>query len=416
MKPIQPLVRLQAWWLLALIFFIPISLKYIWMEPFAISSLNLLSVGFVGLGIINLMLGYVPYKPVRYTSFAFMLIALLLALAYALLFTHPLRNGIGLWTSRLLQPLLVGFFTFQLLRVRAMTLSKITGALFWSLVPLFILGGMQAAGLLPYADPGRITASYTFPNTFARYIDIILLVTLPWLLLEHIKPKWLYVIVWFLGVVLLVGTKSYNGVVSFYVGVIIVLILLPSQYKRLKKISLTVLLLLAVVVSVNAPRLPKWQTSINDSRLTRLEFWQVARGIIRDNFWTGIGIKTWELQYPKLVEKYGPYPPLNWGSAQPHNVFLDSFVKAGLPGFLAITWFLLWPLSEAGRFIQENKKNPHLWFGLSILAYSIALVVFGLIDDPLWSDDVMPLRFILLFGFVWLLAEVRQNKEVTAAV
>jgi O-antigen ligase len=160
--------------------------------------------------------------------------------------------------------------------------------------------------------------------------------------------------------------------------------------------------ILAIIVVINAPKLPKYETSITSSRLTRLQFWTVAEGVIRDHFWTGIGIKTWEDTYPQLVQKYyiDVYhkPPLNYGSVQPQNVFLDSFVKAGLPGFIAITAVLLWPIFEGIALARTYKeRNPDWWVGLSLAAYGVALLVFGLIDDPLWSDDTMPILFILYF-------------------
>lgn len=401
------LQQLQKWWLLFLVFAVPFSLKYITEIPFAISWLNVISVGFIGLGFFNLIVGVMPLQIPRHRAFLLLLGCVLLAMAYALLFTHPLRNGLGLWTSRLLQPLLVGFFAYQLLENNVLKVSQIVGALFWSIPALIVLGGLQYTGVIDYRDPGRITASYFYPNTFARYMDILLLITLPWILFSIKKNKRLAMGIWLLGVVLLLTSKSYNGAVSLFAGVVTLLLLLPESFVTVKRVALGALALVAVVVIVNAPKLPKWQTSIQDSRLTRLEFWEVARGVIKDNFWTGIGIKTWEKNYPQLVEKYYIQKhhvlPRNWGSVQPHNVFLDSFIKAGLPGFLAITALLLWPIFEGVRFARSYKaKNKNWWFGASLASYGVAMLVFGLIDDPIWSDDTMPLLFILYFSLTWV--------------
>lgn len=404
-------ISLQRWWLLFLLFAVPLSLKYITKDPFAISWLNVLSLGFIGIGFLNLAFGFVPLKPIKHKPFIVLLVVFLLAMAWALLFTDPLRNGIGLWTSRLLQPLLVGFFAYQLLANTKVTARDCIKALFWSLVPLLLLGVMQYAGMIEYRDPGRITATYFYPNTFARYVDILLLTTLPWILFGHVKNKRLHLGIWALGIVLLLSSQSYNGAVTLAAGLVTILLLLPHAFATAKKLGLTALILVGLLVLINAPKLPKYQTSITDSRLTRLEFWNVAAGVIRDNFWTGIGIKTWEKEYPQIVEKYyiQKYKklPLNWGSVQPHNVFLDSFIKAGLPGFFAITALLLWPIFEGIAFAKRAyaKRDPNWWYGMSLAAYGVGMLVFGLIDDPIWSDDTMPILFVLYFVLAGLVAK-----------
>lgn len=396
------LISLQRWWLLLLLFLIPFSLRYLTKEPFAISYLNLLSVGFIALGSLNALLGYIPFRGIRHKPFLLLLGVVLLALAYALFFTDPLRSGIGLWTSRLTQPMLVGFFAYQLFEHRLVSYRSCMWALFGSLLALVFVGGLQSVGVIPYRDPGRITATYFYPNTAARYFISLLLMTLPWILFGHVKQKRLMLGLWLLGFLLVLTTKSYNGVVSLGAGLVMLLLLLPRPFQVFKRVALMSLVIIALVIVVNAPKLPKWETSIRDSRLTRLEFWDVAMHVIQDNFWTGIGIKTWELTYPKLVETYGPFPPLNWGSVQPHNVFLDSFVKAGLPGFFAITAFMLWPILEGWVVVKRawKQKASDWWLGLSVAAFGLSMLTFGLIDDPLWSDDAMPFRFIVLFMMV----------------
>jgi len=400
MKHNPVLIRVMAWWCLALLFLIPVSLHYLTLYPFAISWLNLLSVGFIGLGIINYLIGNLPYRPVTPKSIILVIVGLIAAMAWALLFTHPLRNGIGLWTSRLLQPLLVGFFVYQLLANESLRLETMIQTLFWSLVLLIAIGGLQASGVIQYSNPGRLTDFYQFPNTFARYIVILLMITLPWILIQPRKTKYWYLGGWILGVALLLGTKSYGGVLSFFTGLLALFLFLPEPYRRLKRIVILSLIILAALIAINAPKLPKWQTTINDSRNSRLEYWHIAAGVIRDHFWTGIGIKTWETDYLTLLQKFGPLAenryPINWNSPQPHDVFLDSFVKAGFPGFLAITALLLWPI-VVGYEVVRQFETGHIywWFGLSMLAYGVAMITFGIADDPLWSDDTMPLLFIL---------------------
>jgi O-antigen ligase len=257
---------------------------------------------------------------------------------------------------------------------------------------------------------------YQFPNTFARYVAYLLVLTFPYILTLK-QNKTPYLVGWFFGIALLIGTKSYGGTVAFFIALLALLISLPSQiYRSFKYVAIGGLVIIALLVSLNAPKLPKWQTTINDSRASRLEYWHIAFGVIHDHFWTGIGIKTWETDYIDLLKKYGPLAqnklPLNWSSPQPHDVFLDSFVKAGFPGFIAITALMLWPAVIGYQLVRQyEKKDAYWWFGVSMIAYSVAMIVFGIADDPLWSDDTMPLLFILYFS---LAAVVNQTENMRA--
>lgn len=401
---------------------IPFSLKYWTEKPFAISYLNVICLFFLGLGAVWLW----QKKPIQVErSLKWVVWALFLVFIYALFFTHPLRNGVGLWVSRLILPFLVGWLSLQMLAKEVIRLEEIAGALFISLGLLLIGSVLQIVGVIPPSSfaSNRLTVLYQFPNTFARYVEILLLMTFPWLLLSSSKAKistsWT---IWFLGIVMLLLTVSYNGFVSFVVSLVVIILFLPVNYKKVKQISLTAIAIILLILSLNASRLPKWQESMTSSRETRLEYWRVAEGVIKDHFWTGIGIKGWENKYQENLLKYAKPPFLNWVSPQPHNVFLDAMVKAGLPGLLAIVALLLWPIVAVVKLLKRGgllAKEKVLslgsanWFVLGILGYSVAMLVFGLIDDPLWSDDTMPLLFVLYLAVGWVISKLRNgNKEI----
>ncbi len=414
MKQLQRIFTfVLRWSFLLLVAGIPFLLQYLTKDPFAISRLNIWSLGLVGLVCLAVVTRTIPFSVPKHRPFWVMIGGLFLAMAWALLFTDPIRNGVGLWTSRLVQPFLVGLCGYQLLSAGVVKPKEITAAFFVSLLGLLVAGTMQYVGIIEYRDVNRITATYFYPNTFARYLDIILLVSLPWIIFQA-KYKRLSLGFWLLGIVLLLTTHSYNGVVTLVAGMVTFLLLLPSPFAATRRLILFSLVGVALLVGFNVQKLPKYQTTITDSRLTRLEFWQVATNILKDKnyFWTGIGIKTWEKEYPRLVETYYVKPynrlPLNWGSVQPHNVFLDSLIKAGLPGLIAITCLLLWPITEGVALAKTYRQhNPDWWIGVSLAAYGVGMFVFGLIDDPIWSDDTVPVLFILYFMLAFVVTRRR---------
>jgi hypothetical protein len=222
------LVLAQKWLTLFLLTTIPLTLHYLTEHPFAISTLNVLSVAVILLGLFNVITGQLKAHYPGEKSFSYVIGGLLLAMAWALFFTHPLRNGVGLWTSRLGQPLILSVMSYQLLANRVLQLGEIVGTLFFSLIPLVVIGGLQVSHIIPYGQPGRITGLYQFPNTFARYDFMLLLISLPWILIKVAKRRLVPAFVlWGLGVLLLIGSVSYGGVASCFAGILTILFLLP---------------------------------------------------------------------------------------------------------------------------------------------------------------------------------------------
>ena len=406
------LLRCTRLWFFFTIVTIPFSLTYITVHPFALSYLNVISVIFILLTSACLATGCIHYKPVNDRSLIVLCGLLFLVIVYAIPFTHPLRNWVGFGVSRLGQPFLVGFASYQLLANKVIKVEEIIKALFYSLIPLCIGGLLQLVDILPHRDPTRITVLYSFANTFARYVDILLTLSLFWLLFSGSKATYLRISLWVAGGFLLLTTISYNGVVSLVLAFGITFLLLPKQFRRAQYWLYSIGIAVTLLVASQVQHLPKWHMSINDSRVTRLEFWKVATMSIKDHFWTGIGIKGWETQYPQLVVKYAHGPILSRVSMQPHNVFLDSFLKAGLPGFIIITALLIWPIVKG---YQLFRRAPTLqnggWFGLSIFTYGVAMLLFGIIDDPIWSDDTIPLLFILYFAVSYELCRIQKKEK-----
>lgn len=404
------LVKIGRAWLLFLVFAIPFSLRYITKEPFAISYLNLLSVGFIGLTALNGLLGAFPKYKIESRYFVITLILFIVAISWGFLNSEPLRSGFGIMTSRGIQPILVGYGAFLYVRNGYLLPSRIFGSLFASLIGLIIVSALQWGGVLALTDPQRITATYFYPNTFARYMVILMMLTLPWIIFGIKKYKRVLLGLWLLGIVVLLSTVSYNGTVSIVIGLSVIVILLPKELNKVKLLYFGCILIGGLIIGLNATKLPKWETSITSSRLTRLEFWDTAAKTIKDHYWTGIGLKGWETRYPELVVKYhaiGRFP-LNWGSPQPHNVVLDSLLKAGIIGFIGIIGLLVWPAVSGLRYVKL-KGTRKGWIGLSVVAYGVAMLFFGIIDDPLWSDDTVPLLFIVSFLLVSQLIQTHEK-------
>src|SRR3989344_6061 len=391
------LLKANGWLFLVLITLIPFSFGYVWREPLAISYLNLLSVAFLILTLINLVLGSLHRQKINQKSLVVLIVLMFLMLIWGSLFSHPWRSILGPWTSRFLQPLLVGYSGYLLLKSGQLKLSVIAGALWVSLALIAGHGLLQWIDILPSNNASRLTGLYAFPNSFARYVEILLLLLWPYLVLSKDRFRPLQLLIWLAGLLVLVGTVSYAGIGSFIVGLTTIIAFLPKSFRRLKIVYIVILLVAILGGGVYRTQLPKYQATTTTSRESRQQFWQVAWATIKEHPLTGIGLEGWERQYPELARKHLAVVPIEPTTAQPHNIYLDATLRAGLLGLIAIMYLLFWPIVITVRLAKEGleKIGEERWLVLGVLGYATAMVVFGLVDDPIFSDDVMLMLFII---------------------
>ena len=191
----------------------------------------------------------------------------------------------------------------------------------------------------------------------------------------------------------MLASLSYGVAYSFVLGLLASLWLLPRHFRKVQLTASALVILGAVATLLLGPKILVWHNGTEASLIIRSQFWRIALPTISAHLWTGIGLKGWELQYPQLIQQYGTHLGriLAGTSEQPQNFFLDCLLKAGVPGLIAITAF---PLLIGRRAYQAAKQGS--WFGYGAFACIVSIFFFGLLDDPLWSDEVMPLLFVLL--------------------
>ncbi|GEM_PF-1973045 len=120
----------------------------------------------------------------------------------------------------------------------------------------------------------------------------------------------------------------------------------------------------------------------------RVENYQVAWAIIKDHFWTGVGLGQIGVQYPKYQAL--PYSPADYAnhpytySEHVHNDFLQFWVEGGLIGlvlFLAVLVVYSFTVFQFFKNPEISKENKELLLG--VLASMVALLVQSLSNFPL---------------------------------
>jgi tetratricopeptide (TPR) repeat protein len=145
----------------------------------------------------------------------------------------------------------------------------------------------------------------------------------------------------------------------------------------------------------------------------RVENYEVAWEIIKDHFWTGVGLGQIGVQYPKYQAL--PYSPAEYAShpytysEHVHNDFLQFWVEGGLIGlvlFLAVLAVYSITVFQFFKNPEISKEKKELLLG--VLASLIALLVQSLSNFPLQVASTA-----ILFG-LFLAAPLALRTPVSA--
>lgn len=132
------------------------------------------------------------------------------------------------------------------------------------------------------------------------------------------------------------------------------------------------------------------------SLMQRLEFWKASRGIIKDNWLTGVGTgdmnEAFQQQYEKMKSKLSP--DQRWRS---HNQFLSIFVGFGVFGLLWFLFAILYPPFALGKFKD--------YF---FLVFFIIAMLSMIPEDTIESQ--LGVTFFALFYSIFLFARKEEDK------
>lgn len=392
------LLRVNVWAFLGTVILAPIAIGYAVREPWPVSYLNILSLIVIGLAAVNLLLGSLKIQRIHSRSLTVVICLFALMLLWGTFFSEPLRSALGPWLNRFLQPILVGYIGYLLVSQRHISKTELYDALGTSLAVATLYGLAQLTGLTESHKAGRVTGPYDFPNSFARILGFLLLVIFPYLLLENKRWPLLRWTVWLAGVVVLLSTISYAGVGSFVLGLLVTIACLPKTFGRLKVTAGVSALAVIILASLFWAQLPKSAATLGSSLQTRQQFWVVAWETVKAHPFTGIGLEGWERQYVDLAHQYLVFPRkavlIEWVSSQPHNIYLDASLRGGILGFIAILSFMIWPIWYG---LKNRSGGAAAYAGIGL---GVMLLTFGLVDDPIFSDEAILMLVALYFAFI----------------
>lgn len=183
-------------------------------------------------------------------------------------------------------------------------------------------------------------------------------------------------------------TFSYAGWLALLIGVLTAYLLIKPNW-----ISVAWWCLGLVGVVVSQWHHPKFQQMLDlagrSSSHVRLQVWQTTLLMIKQHWFTGIGLGLFEQRYLEFAKQIF-HPPIELIMLHSHNIFLQFWINLGVLGFIGFVWLLVKWIKHIWSLIRE-----HNMITITIFAAMVALLVQGMLDVAYWKNDLSALFWII---------------------
>jgi len=288
----------------------------------------------------------------------------------------------------------------------------------WWLVGAWLLGAaaLAAHGLYQYAfteevidveGVRRITSVYNSPNNLGLLLGRAAPLAAALAFLGS-QRRWTYGLA--LGLILAALTLTYS--VGAWVGVAAAGLFLAFLARGRRALPWV----LGAAMLVGLALLPLAQAERIASRLDfqegtvalRLYTWQAAANMLRDHPFFGVGLDNFYYQYPRYMLPEAWQEP---NLSHPHNLFLDFWLRMGLPGLLVTLWLIyrfflagLRLYGASGR--QWGLGPPERALVAGLMASMVDFLVHGMVDNSYFLVDLA-----LIFWLTMALMRVMEKGQ-----
>jgi O-antigen ligase len=239
----------------------------------------------------------------------------------------------------------------------------------------------------------RMRSIYGSPNNLALLLDR----TLPLLLAVTLwgtvgRRRLLYAVAALLASICLFLTFSRAAWLFGLTAGVLALALLAGRRGWLVAAGLVIAGLMALLPIVGTARFSSL-LSLQGTTLLRIKLWEAAWEMARDHPLWGVGLDNFLYQYPRYIRPEALSEP---NLSHPHNVFLDVWLRLGVPGLAAFAW-LEWAFFRRAFSVWKRRADPELWaVGVGLMAGMIALLAHGLVDAALFVVELAALWAFIL--------------------
>jgi O-antigen ligase len=279
--------------------------------------------------------------------------------------------------------------------------------------------------------------SGTFGNK--NFLSSILLFGLPFYFIgtsmsKKIKIASVSGIVFTIMLLLLLRTRTVLIALGVYLFLIL---LLQIKNKVSAKIFNRLLLLLVLMVIISVSLLFSFKDNFHSSsnigtqyfyRLfasetfySRLEYWQQAIYIIKDNFFSGIGVGNWIGTYPKYgLNHFSPEEITNGRMivSNPHNDFLMIFSEIGIFGFLCYLGIFISVIYQAYWLSKNEEKSSDRKNAAYLLLFLLCYLIVAFFDFPLTriEHQILLLTVFIIVNAKYLKAHTTTGFKIPSRI
>lgn len=220
------------------------------------------------------------------------------------------------------------------------------------------------------AEQARMVGYFGTPMHYGGYISLVLILCLA-IAVFYDRKYYLYLPFLFGGLILS-GTRSY------YVGVILALLLLTYR-KSIRALLYTaiimpVLLTLSFIVS---PGFAERAMSIfsSESYAIRAAYWPVSLQMFRENPFFGVGFE----EFTDRVLEMGDAGLVD-NPSHAHNIYLNELAEGGVIGFLLISFMMAYFTWKYYKNVSNEGDRLFLGLNIAISASFLNLMVAGFFE------------------------------------
>lgn len=277
--------------------------------------------------------------------------------------------------------------------------------------------------------------SGTFGNK--NFLSSILFLCLPFYFIgtsmsKKLKIASIIAIVLTITLLLLLRTRTVLIALSLYLFLVL-LLRLKSAFS--KKVWYWFLLLSTIILFCSAWYLfsikDSFHSSVNiktqyfyrllssDTLFSRVEYWQQAIYIIKDNFFNGIGVGNWMNTYPKYgLSQFSDTAILNGRMtiSNPHNDFLLVLSEIGIFGFLCYLGIFISILYQASWLSKNEKQSNDRKTATYFFIFIICYLIIAFFDFPLARIEHQ-IVLLIVFSIInsrYLLANSNKGYKISS--
>lgn len=254
----------------------------------------------------------------------------------------------------------------------------------------------------------RASAVFESANYLSLYLVPIIILGIGFVLSLKTNLKWLWVLALVIMATALYFTFSYSGWIGLVVGIGVLAFMFLPIWPTL--IAMSGVGLVGVLSQLNNPKFQQMLDIVGrSSSSVRLQVWQSAILMLKENYFLGIGLGLFEKRYPDFANRLFN-PPLEPVMLHAHNIFLHSWLNLGLVGFIGFAWLIINFFKDIHQIIKIKKTK----LNVSVMVAMIALLTHGLIDTPYWKNDLAILFWVIIaFGIILSRNENNQKRKTS---